>query len=108
MSSWKASDLFGLSIVGSLVIGAASHAGRHDGSIKPSMNERHDREQILGILLRHVPVKPRFVSGRVAKHAECPANEIGKAALLAAFAGRTPRVDRQHRRFSAEHAIDKD
>ncbi len=69
------------------------------------MDEGYQGQEILGVGLGHRPVDARFVGGRIAEHAEDAFDEIGEAALFATLAHRAARIDRQHRRIAAQHAV---
>jgi hypothetical protein len=69
------------------------------------MDQRYERQKILGIGLGHRPVNARLMGGRVAEHPGHAFDEVGEAALLAALACRASRVDRQHRRLATQHAV---
>ena len=76
-------------------------------AIEFSVHERHEREDVQGVLLWHRPNDLRGMGGRISHCAEEPYQQVADPLLLADLGVRAQAVDRDDRRLGAERLADQ-
>jgi hypothetical protein len=71
------------------------------------MDQRRQRQEILGILLAHRPQNASFVRGRIPEHAEDSLYQVGKPILFAALTLSCQLIDRNSRGRTAQCCINE-